>query len=112
MSKEKPVALPPNDVFARFVTRYHELSETCYRVAISKHDKLGRFQKGHAGKRPPQVLLKKIDLDRDLLRMYQKFFDPQPEGTGPVSTSISKSRRQGSEIRTDSAFLESETWEA
>lgn len=86
----------------RLIERYTELAEACYRVATSRHDERGRFRKGHAGRRPHPVLLKKIDLDRELFRLYRKFFSVQPEWLGAASTSTSNRRRQGKETRTGS----------
>ncbi len=58
---------------------YRELSELCYRVAISRHDELGRFKRGHRGRRPHPALAKKIDLDHELQRLIARFFGNRKE---------------------------------
>lgn len=83
-------------IMPRLVRRYLELSDVCYRVAVSRHDERGRFKKRHRGRTPHPALLKKTDLDRSLARVYQRFFGAVDETN---STSTSNSRRQGSETR-------------
>ncbi len=94
--EKRTQALTMAGIMPRLVRRYLELSEACYRVSVSRHDERGRFKKGHAGRRVPPVLLKKVDLDHTLERVYERFFG-QPEEPGP--SSISNSRCQGREIR-------------
>ena len=83
-------------IMPRLVRRYLELSDVCYRVAVSRHDERGRFKKRHRGRTPHPALLKKTDLDRSLARVYQRFFGVVEEAN---STSTSNSRPQGSERR-------------
>jgi hypothetical protein len=89
--------LPSPKIMPRLVRRYLELSDLCYRVSVTRHDHRGRFQKGHRGRSPHPVLLKKVDLDRCLVQLYERFFGSSPE---PNDTSTSNSRRQGSEMPT------------
>jgi len=84
-------------IMPRLLRRYVELSDLCYRVSVSRHDRRGRFQKGHRGRTPHPALLKKVDLDRCLLRLYERFFGSPLE---PNDTSTSNSRPHGSEIAT------------
>ncbi len=98
-------------IMPRLVRRYLELSEVCYRVSVSRHDERGRFKKGHRGRAPHPALLKKVDLDRFLAHVYQRFFGADEE---PNSISTSNSRCQGSEIRstgTSSAEAPPANWE-
>jgi len=85
------------DILPRLARKYLELCEFCYRVSVASHDGRGRFSKGHRGDHPHPALLKKMDLDRALARLYRRFFDPSYEDS---STSTSNSRCQGSEART------------
>jgi hypothetical protein len=82
------------ELLPRLVRKYLELSDVCYRVAVAVHDERGRFRRGHRGRRPHPALLKKVDLDHELARIYRRFFGPPEE---PSSISTSKSRRQGRE---------------
>lgn len=90
------------------VRQYRALADICYRVAVTQYDERGRFRKQHRARRPHPVLLKKIDLDQDLARVYRKFFGPAAVSAEPrpSSASTSNSRPQGSEKRSDpsSAF--------
>lgn len=81
-------------IMPRLVRKYLELSDACYRVAISHHDEKGRFRKGHTQRSPHPALIKKMDLDRSLTHIYLRFFGPVEE---PNSTSTSNSRSHGSE---------------
>lgn len=90
-------------VIALLVSQYRYLADTCYRVSVTQHDDRGRFRRRHQARTPHPVLLKKIDLDRDLARVYRKFFGPPAASVEPRPTSISNNRPQGSEKRTDSA---------
>ncbi len=96
----KPIA---SLVLGRLVARYEELAETCYRVSTSRHGERGRFLRGHRARAPHPALAKKIDLDRELARIYARFFDPSALDGRPVSISISNSRPQGSVARTQSS---------
>jgi hypothetical protein len=87
-------------VLPRLVTRYIELADRCYRVAVTAHDPTGRFQKGHAGPRSHPEMLKKADLDAALLRIYDRFFsEPPAEASSSARTSTSNSRCHGSDTR-------------
>jgi hypothetical protein len=88
-----------DDVLSRLVHKYLELTDLCYRVSVTVHDPYGRFRRGHQVRRPHPALLKKIDLDQALARLYCRFFE-DPAG---ISTSTSNSRPHGSETRTSSA---------
>jgi len=83
-------------VLPRLVRRYIELSELCYRVAVVAHDRRGRFQKGHRAGHPHPALLKKVDLDRALARVYQRFFEPSYRVESAPTT---KSQHQGGDVR-------------
>ena len=83
-------------IMARLVRRYAELSALCYRAATSPRDEYGRFQRGRVYRRPHSVVLKKIDLDVALERVYQRFFGVQEESE-VSSISTSNSRRHGSD---------------
>ena len=87
--------IPPDGILCRLVHKYVELSEVCYRVSVAAHDERGRFRKGPRRREHP-ALLKKIDLDRALSRIYERFFDSSYEVS---SISTSNSRRQGSDTR-------------
>jgi hypothetical protein len=87
------------EVLSRLVAKYRELADACYRVSVTVHDRYGRFQKGHQARRPHPALLKKVDLDRALARLYARFFEA-PEGS---SISTSNSRRQGSDTPASSS---------
>jgi len=91
------------NIIVLLVSRYRALADVCYRVAVSQHDERGRFRRGHRTRRPHPVLLKKIDLDRDLARVYCKFFGAASASAEPSPTSISNNRPQGSEMRSGSA---------
>jgi|GEM_PF-2320933 len=80
-------------ILPRLVRRYVELSAACYRVSVSCHDERGRFKKGHRSRSPHASLVKKIDLDRALARVYEQFFGPSAPG---MTTSTSNNRSQGS----------------
>jgi len=110
-SELEPVGPIAAGVLARLVTRYEELADTCYRVLVSRHDERGRFRRGHRARRPHPALVKKVDLDRDLARLYRKFFGPAELDRDPTSTSASNSRPQGSETRTGSAAQSPSSWE-
>jgi hypothetical protein len=84
-------------VLARLVSKYVELCDVCYRVSVAAHDERGRFRKGHRARRTHPALLKKVDLDEALARVYRRFFS-----TNGTSTSTSNSRRQGKETRSSS----------
>lgn len=90
-------------VIALLVNQYRSLADTCYRVAVTQHDERGRFRKRHRARSPHPVLLKKIDLDQDLSRLYYKFFGPAAISVEPRPTSTSNSRPHGSERRSDPA---------
>ena len=83
-------------IMPRLVRKYVELSEACYRVAVSNRDERGRFRRGHRLPRPHPALVKKIDLDAALCRVYWRFFVSREESS---SISTSNSRRQGSDTR-------------
>lgn len=89
-------ALTMAGIMPQLVRRYLELAESCYRVSVSHHDERGRFRKGHRGRRIHPALLKKVDLDHALERVYERFFG-QAEPDGPSSNSISNSRFHGRE---------------
>ena len=98
-------------IMPRLVRRYLELSDTCYRVSVSRHGERGRFRKGHRGRTPHPAFLKKMDLDRSLAHVYHRFFGAVEERN---STSTSNSRRQGSEASkagTSNEVSPPETWE-
>ncbi len=85
-----------NTIMTRLTRRYAELSALCYRATTSPRDEYGRFQRGHASRRTHAVVVKKIDLDVALERVYQRFFGHQ--GVSEASSiSTSNSRRHGSE---------------
>jgi hypothetical protein len=86
-------------VIALLVSQYRALADRCYRVAVSQHDERGRFRQRHRARSPHPVLLKKIDLDRDLARLYYKFFGPAAISVEPKPISTSNSRLQGSDTR-------------
>jgi len=90
-------------VIALLVNQYRALADTCYRVAVTQHDERGRFRRRHRARSPHPVLLKKIDLDRDLSRLYYKFFGPSAISVEPKPISTSNSRPHGSEKRSDPA---------
>ncbi len=110
-------------VLARLISRYEELSEACYRVSVTRHGERGRFRRGHHARRLHPALLKKVDLDRDLARLYCKFFGGVDAGPSqadtlsrsddqPISTSISNSRPHGRVIRVKTSSPDSvSTWE-
>lgn len=83
-------------IMPRLVRKYVELSEACYRVSVSHRDERGRFRRGNQQRRPHPALLKKIDLDAALSRIYWRFFVSREESS---SISTSNSRRQGSDTR-------------
>lgn len=92
----RPRDIAAHGVLPLLVRKYVELADISYRVSVATHDKHGRFQKGHRGRRVHPALLKKVDLDRALERVYRRFFDP----SFPLSsTPTSKRRRHGSEKR-------------
>jgi hypothetical protein len=78
--------------------RYLELEEACYRVSVVFHDQYGRFQKGHRVRRPHPALVKKVDLDAALSRVYERFFGLVTHAD-EMSTSTSNSLCQGSDTR-------------
>ena len=81
---------------ARLVRKYLELSAVCYRAATASRNEHGRFRRGRRASQPHPAILKKIDLDEALDRVYQRFFGRQ--GTCEVSSiSASNSRRHGSD---------------
>ena len=89
-----------SEILPRLVTRYVELADRCYRVAVTAHDPTGRFQKGHAGPRAHPEMLKKADLDAALVRIYDRFFSQRPaEASSSALTSTSNSRCHGSDTR-------------
>lgn len=82
------------EIMPRLVRKYLELSALCYRAATASHDQRGRFQRGRSGGRSHPAVIKKIDLDEALDRIYQRFFG----GYDPSEvSSTSKSRCQGRE---------------
>ena len=68
-------------VLNRLVAKYRELEELCYRLAVAVRDSRGRFRRGRRTPRTPAALLKKVDLDRALVRVYARFFGD--DETGP-----------------------------
>jgi len=86
-----------NGILARLVNKYLELSDMCYRVCVASHERSGRFEKGHRARRPHPAIVKKIDLDEALTRVYRRFFDASYRVS---STSTSNRRRQGREVVT------------
>lgn len=85
------------EIMPRLARKYLELSAACYRVATAVHDERGRFRRGHPGRRVHPAVLKKIDLDEALARVYQRFFGNHNDAVEVSFTSTSNSRRQGSE---------------
>jgi len=83
-------------IMTRLMRKYLELSAVCYRAATASHDERGRFRRGRVANRLHPAILKKIDLDEALDRVYQRFFGRQ--GTCEVSSiSASNSLRHGSD---------------
>ena len=86
------MSLPSNgpagdSALSRLLREYQELEGMCYRVAIGMRDARGRFRRHPRSPRASALLLKKIDLDRALLRLCERFFgegesDPQYEDQG------------------------------
>jgi hypothetical protein len=58
-------------IWKSFSEKYAELEETCYRAAVSTRDDRGRFRGRY---RVPAPVLKKVDLDQALERLYERFF--------------------------------------
>jgi len=108
----EPVGPIVEGVLSLLVSRYEALADTCYRVSVSRHDERGRFRRGHRARRPHPALVKKVDLDRALERLYEKFFGPCQGDYQPISSSISNRRLHGSETRTWSpAGRPGKSWE-
>jgi hypothetical protein len=64
-------------LFQHFCTKYAELEETCYRAAVAGRSPHGRLRGRYT---VPAPLVKKMDIDRALAGIYQKFFgDAQKE---------------------------------
>ena len=103
-SEMEPVGLIVDGVLSRLVSRYRDLSDTCYRVGVQRHGERGRFRRGHRARTPHPALVKKMDLDRHLARIYWKFFGCGDSAADAISTSTSNSLPQGS---TTSTALES-----
>jgi len=97
------------EIMPRLTRKYLELSAACYRVATAVHDERGRFRRGHPGRRVSPAVLKKIDLDKALDRVYQRFFGDHDDAVGRSSTSTSNSRCQGSETASASPNSDGET---
>ena len=85
-----------DEIMPRLLRKYVELSATCYRAATAARKPDGRFRRGHRKIGPPPAVLKKIDLDEALERVYQRFFGPYAVESGNA-TPTSNSRRQGSD---------------
>jgi len=60
-------------IYRLFCEKYLELEETCYRAAVSSRASKGRFRGRYT---VPAPLLKKLDLDRALEDLYERFFGP------------------------------------
>jgi len=99
MSDLAPAVPTPRGVLRRLVVQYEELADVCYRVPVTRHDDRGRFRKGHRARSPHPALVKKADLDRELERIYCRFFGASSGEGEPIS--ISKSRPHGSVIRAE-----------
>ena len=61
-------------VLGRFIRKYRELEELCYRVTVGLRDARGRFRRRRPTPEVSAALLKKIDLDRALVRLCDRFF--------------------------------------
>jgi len=101
----------PEGVLGLLVVRYRELADMCYRVSITRHGEQGRFQRGHRARQTHPALLKKVDLDRTLTRIYRRFFGSARLEATSSSTSTSNSRPQGSDTLTGPASRPASTWE-
>ncbi len=88
-----------DSILPHLVRKYEELAETCYRVSVAFHDERGRFRPGHRSRVHP-ALMKKVDLDRALLRVYERFFGSHWEEE-THSTSASNSRPQGRRVENE-----------
>ena len=61
-------------VLDRLTARYRELEARCYRTNVSVHRQEGRPQRDPLEQQASRALLKKMDLDRALAWLYNRFF--------------------------------------
>jgi len=61
-------------VLDRFTARYRELEARCYRTNVSVHRPEGRRRRDPVEQQVSSAMLKKMDLDRALARLYDRFF--------------------------------------
>ena len=62
------------NIWKAFCREYRELEETCYRAAVAGRGERGKLRGRY---RLPPPLLKKMDLDAALERLYARFFEPR-----------------------------------
>ena len=72
--------MAPDDILSRLLRKYSELSHVCYRVSMAGRDERGRYRRGHIARTPHPSVLKKIDIDRALARVYDRFFASEEDG--------------------------------
>jgi hypothetical protein len=63
-----------NSLLRRLAARYRELEERCYRTSVATHRRDRPQQRDPMEAQVSAALLKKMDLDRALAALYDRFF--------------------------------------